>query len=69
MANSVQKQHGDLEQEIGSDRYNIGLDLCTMDLDSSVEKSSSIPSVFSDHISKEAISFQQLQDVTCQVLC
>nr|XP_018676135.1 PREDICTED: protein LNK1-like isoform X2 [Musa acuminata subsp. malaccensis] len=38
-----------------------------MDLDSSVEKSSSISSVFSDDISKEAISFHQLQDVICQL--
>lgn len=65
--NSVKEQPDNLEQMIVSDTGNMGLELHATDMDFTVGKSSSIPSVFSEDAAVKAISFQQLQDVIGQL--
>ncbi|URE03601.1 PPR repeat [Musa troglodytarum] len=67
LASIIDKQHDNFEQEIGSARGNISLELYSTDMDSTVGKRSSMPSVVSDDISVKAISFHQLQDVIDQL--
>lgn len=69
LASLIDKQHDNFEQEIGSERGNVSLELYTTDMDSTVGKSSSMPLVVSDDISGKAISFHQFQDVIGQVYC
>lgn len=69
IVNSVKRQHDDIEQGIHTDRGNMNIELYSTDVGSSVGKSSTIPSVFSDELSVKAISFQQLQDTVGQVYC
>ncbi|CAD5171915.1 unnamed protein product [Musa acuminata subsp. malaccensis] len=67
LASLIDKQHDNFEQEIGSERGNVSLELYTTDMDSTVGKSSSMPLVVSDDISGKAISFHQFQDVIGQL--
>lgn len=65
--NSSLKEHDIFEQETGSHRGKIGIDLHKEILGSVRETNSSIPSIFFDDTFFKAISFRQFHDVIVQV--